>query len=375
MQALTNWVPDTWYDVVVIYNFNTKEYEVTVSDGKNNYSVSGVMTDAGDMLYPNRLEFFSPYTSIKLANEGMNDQITYWDNIRAFEDWRYTLPSGDRTNLGDCFDFEDLEVTGDVSKTTQTGDKGSQWSVTLNDTNQYGVTPYVVKESETDNNKMLKLVANPSRTYGQFTYQPKRSISDTLYFKGTIIYKDINITSFLFRFIGKADKTKPASVTIDNIQTGTAETGYNAEFSAPLDEQIATLQNCVDLTYEKTGITLRSLGVPHNITSDDLTAALEQFPQFKTLICSGTKECTGKTFVHLRHNTGFESGTGVLHPLETIKADYLQRTANWKYAIFQGHSPYWNEESTQIFKDLTSWLKSEKAVSMTPTEYYYFMNM
>ena len=147
-QTLTDWVPDTWYDVDVIYNFITKEYKVTVSDGKKDYSAAGVMTSAGDMLYPNRLEFFSPYTSKKLASDGIGEQVTYWDNIRAFEDWRYTLPSGDGTNLGDCFDFEDLEVTGDVSKTTQTGDKGSQWSVTLNDTNQYGVTPYVVKESE-----------------------------------------------------------------------------------------------------------------------------------------------------------------------------------------------------------------------------------
>ncbi|MBQ4526798.1 MAG: hypothetical protein II998_01870, partial [Clostridia bacterium] len=172
---------------------------------------------------------------------------------------------------------------------------------------QYGVTPYIVKESETSDNKMLKLVSLPAQTYSQVSYYPKKAVEDTLYVKATvrvdenlgcfniyahnhlwcvfnirtgyvhvlgdnteknrlipyeigkpfdvefkmdmdsgyyeatatdgtntatktgfyyqdipstITYKDVTHSKMLFRFVGKADKTKQSVVTIDNIQCG-----------------------------------------------------------------------------------------------------------------------------------------------------------
>ena len=160
-----------------------------------------------------------------------------------------------------------------------------------------------------------------------------------------------------------------------HIQTGDSESGYNAEFTAPLSEQTETLKKCADILYDKCGITLRSLGVPHNLKNDDTAKALEAVPQFKTLIASGSP-ISGKTFLHLTNLIKFESGTGVIAPLDDIK-NYLSKCGSYEYIMFQGHAPYWNENNRDDFTtvvQLLEYLKGEDIKFLTPTEYYNFVN-
>ncbi len=155
-------------------------------------------------------------------------------------------------------------------------------------------------------------------------------------------------------------------------QTGDADTGYSAEFNAPLNDQIATLQNCANIVYEKTGVTLRSLGVPHNIKNEDTIKALESVPQFKTLIASGSAKYTGSTFIHLQNQLGFEEKTGVLLSLDTIKENF-NKASSKEYVMFQGHAGRWSDEDIAKFKELVAYLKTQNVVFMTPTEYYNFI--
>ena len=187
-----NWVTDVWYDVDLLYNFHTKECSATVvgSDGTS-LSVNNVYTDAPNMYRPTRMEFFTTYTSKKLKSDGFGEQTWYWDNIRVGDDWAYHVPAGvgaDTTRLGDLFDFENSELTaeGSVAPAKYSGASGSTFEMTVNDTNQYGVTPYIVKESETSDNKMLKLVSLPNQTYSQVSYYPKKTVDDTIYIKATV---------------------------------------------------------------------------------------------------------------------------------------------------------------------------------------------
>ncbi|MBQ4526824.1 MAG: hypothetical protein II998_02000, partial [Clostridia bacterium] len=184
--TLTNWKTDTWYDVDLTYNMHTGEYTTTVvgKDGTN-ATKSGV---ASSKMYTiNRLEFFSTYTSTKLKSDGYGNQVYYWDNIKVFDDWAYHVPEAtavDTTRHGDLFDFENCELTpeGSVAANKYTGTSAkSTFELTINDTYQYGVTPYIVKESETSDNKMLKLVSLPAQTYSQVSYYPKKAVEDTLY--------------------------------------------------------------------------------------------------------------------------------------------------------------------------------------------------
>lgn len=154
-------------------------------------------------------------------------------------------------------------------------------------------------------------------------------------------------------------------------QTGEAG-NYQAEFNAPLQDQIATLQKCANIVYEKTGVTLRSLGVPHNLKNEDTIKALESVPQFKTLIASGSQTLTGSTFIHFQNLLGFEEKTGVLLSLDTIKENF-NKAQSKEYVMFQGHAGRWSDEDIAKFKELVAYLKTQNVVFMTPTEYYNFI--
>ena len=188
--TLATWKTDTWYDVDLTYNMHTGEYTTTVvgKDGTN-ATKSGVTTST--MFTINRLEFFTSYTSTKLKTDGYGTQVYYWDNIQVNDDWAFHLPKSegaDTTRLGDLFDFENSELTaeGSVAPKKYTGASGSTFEMSIDDTYQYGVTPYIVKESETSDNKMLKLVSLPNQTYSQLSYYPKKTVDDTIYIKATV---------------------------------------------------------------------------------------------------------------------------------------------------------------------------------------------
>lgn len=155
-----------------------------------------------------------------------------------------------------------------------------------------------------------------------------------------------------------------------HVQTGDAQSGYNAEFNAPIEDQIATLKACADIVYTKTGVTMHSLGVPHNIVSDDTPIALAQVPQFTTLL--GSKEKKGDTYIQLLNVIRMEESTGVLYDLDYLKSLFLASSSD-EYVIMTGHSGRWSDEDIAKFKELTSWLKTQNTVFMTPTEYYNFV--
>lgn len=155
-------------------------------------------------------------------------------------------------------------------------------------------------------------------------------------------------------------------------QTGDEESGYNAEFNAPLADQITTLQKCANIVYEKTGVTLRTLGVPHNIKNSDTALALAAVPQFTTLIASGKSALSGSTFMYFQDYINMETSTGVLDTLDAIKTDFNADADN-DYVMFQGHAGRWSDDDTAKFKELVDWLKTQNVVFMTPTEYYNFV--
>ena len=158
----------------------------------------------------------------------------------------------------------------------------------------------------------------------------------------------------------------------NHIQTGDAESGYNSEFNAPVEQQIETLQKCVNIVYEKTRVKLQSLGTPHNASNNDTAIALEAVDQFTTLIASGKNTLHGSTFIHMKDYINMEISTGVLDNLEEIKNKFLLKATD-DYVIFAGHVARWSQEDANKFKELVSWLKTQNVVFMTPTEYYNFV--
>ena len=152
---------------------------------------------------------------------------------------------------------------------------------------------------------------------------------------------------------------------------------YSSEFNAPLAEQIETLQKCADILYEKCGVTVRSLGAPHNRVNDDTARAMEAVPQYKTVIesCNDGVVISGSTFKHLSNRLLVEKGTGIILPYEDIMSRY-KMLSDKEYFIIPGHAPYWDGDNRKDFETVAmfiEFLKGEKVRFMTPTEYYNFI--
>ena len=144
------------------------------------------------------------------------------------------------------------------------------------------------------------------------------------------------------------------------------------EFTAPLEEQIATLKKTQQLAKEKAGIELKAFGAPFNATNADTEKALEKFPEIKVWFFGSNKTKTStklslKRVVNLEHPTMNPSSSGLI-------SDYDYRGKFEKYLVLQGHPNGWSDKRFAEFAKVIAFLKSKGCKFMTTSEYLKLKN-
>ena len=153
-------------------------------------------------------------------------------------------------------------------------------------------------------------------------------------------------------------------------------TGVSAEFTNQTPEyQAEILKKCYDHVYEKTNgvVEIHSFGTPSGAIEENTLKALEMVPEYTSMLGNANVPYDGDSFMYLTNSLWCESATGVLKPLDDLKAYYNDRTTG-EYMIYSGHGGYWDATSVQTFKDFALYLKDKGVAFMTPTQYCNFVN-
>ena len=137
------------------------------------------------------------------------------------------------------------------------------------------------------------------------------------------------------------------------------------EFEGTFEEQKRSLLRTQELAREKLGIELKAFGPHWSGTNDDTAKALETMPEI-TMWFYGPSKNTSK-FVFKRVLT-LENPTHV-PDFEKFKARYEQVGRTEKCLALQGHPNSWDEKRWNNFVKIIQYLKSQKCVFMTPSEY------
>lgn len=144
------------------------------------------------------------------------------------------------------------------------------------------------------------------------------------------------------------------------------------EFTAPLEEQVATLKKTQQLAKEKVGIELKAFGAPFNVTNADTEKALEKFPEIKVWFFGSnktkeSKKLSLKRVVNLEHPTMNPSASGLF-------SDYDYKGKFEEYLVLQGHPNGWDDKRFAEFTKAVAFLKEKGCKFMTASEYFELQN-
>jgi peptidoglycan/xylan/chitin deacetylase (PgdA/CDA1 family) len=136
------------------------------------------------------------------------------------------------------------------------------------------------------------------------------------------------------------------------------------EFEGPLDEQRHSLQRTQTLAKEKLGLELKVFGQHWSGVTADTEKALAEIPAI-TMWFYGPKDST--KFVFERVLT-LENPTFV-PDFDKFKERYERLARNKPCLALQGHPNAWNDQRWAGFVKIIEYLKAQKCVFLTPSEY------
>lgn len=157
-----------------------------------------------------------------------------------------------------------------------------------------------------------------------------------------------------------------------------------AEYShQTVETYVETLKKTQNLVYDTLGVTMHSLGAPGNMTDNNLSVALKNFPEIRTIFFPSPASYASFEGIGMQvlrtinwenpfqpANTRFdmESGTGRLDYNHFI-TNYNKGPSN-PVKVLQGHPWGWDDAGFAILQQIVDYLKGQGAVFMTPHEYY-----